>query len=206
MFWSGRGFGRGAWAERISPVEFLILLLLSEEPTHGYDIMQSLGEKFSGLWSPKPGTVYPALSRLEEKNLIRLKETEVAEEGTKGGEEYPPKKVYVLTEKGSETLKNIIGKMDFEEKLMDRFIGVVDHSVWASFDNLALKRLEGAIERALLGASQAVKAALQVLPPEDSIRELEAYRDQLKAEYEKAQKKLEDLKEKEKKYKKVEVE
>ena len=168
--------------------------------------MQSLGEEFSGLWSPKPGTVYPALSRLEEKNLIRLKETEVAEEGAKGGEEYPPKKVYVLTEKGTATLKNIIGKMDFEERLMDRFIGVVDHSVWASFDSLALKRLEGAIGRALMGASQAVKAALQVLSPEDSIRELEAYRDQLKAEYEKVEKKLDDLKEKEKKYKKVEIE
>nr|MDO8134052.1 PadR family transcriptional regulator [Candidatus Njordarchaeum guaymaensis] len=206
MFWAGRGFGRGVWAERISPVEFLILLLLSEEPTHGYDIMQSLAEKFSGLWAPKAGTVYPALSRLEEKDLIRLKEAEAGEEGVKGEAEYPPKKVYVLTEKGVETLKNIIGKMDFEEKLMDRFMCVVDHSAWASFDNLALKRLEGAIERAITGASQAVKAALQVLPPEDSIRELEAYRDQLKTEYDKVEKKLVEFKEKEKKYRKVEVE
>lgn len=206
MFWAGRGFGRGAWTERISPVEFLVLLLLSEEPTHGYDIMQSLGKKFSGLWAPKPGTVYPALSRLEEKDLIRLREAEVGEEGVKGEAEYPPKKVYVLTEKGVETLRNIIGKMDFEEKLMDRFMGVVDHSVWVSFDNMALKRLEGAVERALTGASQAVKAALQVLPLEDSIRELEAYRDQLKAEHDNVERKLTELKEKEKKYRKVEVE
>lgn len=205
MFWAGRGFGRGVWAERISPVEFLVLLLLSEEPTHGYDIMQRLGEKFSGLWAPKPGTVYPALSRLEERNLIRLKEAETSEEGAKDQAEYHPKKIYVLTEKGAEALKNIIGKMDFEEKLMGRFMRVVDHSVWTCFDNLALKRLGGAIERSLMGASQAVEAALQALPPEDSVRELEAYKDQLKTEYEKVEKKLTDLKEKEKKYRKVEV-
>jgi DNA-binding PadR family transcriptional regulator len=206
MFWAGRGFGRGVWTERISPVEFLVLLLLSEEPTHGYDIMQRLGEKFSGLWAPKPGTVYPALSRLEDKNLIRLKEAETKQEGAQGQVEYLPKKVYALTEKGAETLKDIIGKMDFEEKLMGRFMRVVDHSAWMCFDNLALKRLEGAIERALMSASQTVEAALQALSPQDSVRELEAYRDQLKAEYEKAEKKLADLKEKEKKYRKVEVE
>jgi DNA-binding PadR family transcriptional regulator len=206
MFWAGRGFGRGVWTERISPVEFLVLLLLSEEPTHGYDIMQRLGEKFSGLWAPKPGTVYPALSRLEEKDLIKLKEAETKEEGSKDEADYPQKKVYVLTGKGAESLKNIIGKMDFEEKLMGRFMRVVDHSAWTCFDSLALKRLEGAIERALMGASQAVEAALQALPPEDSVRELEAYRDQLKAEYDKADKKLTGLKEKEKKYRKVEVE
>jgi DNA-binding PadR family transcriptional regulator len=206
MFWAGRGFGRGVWTERTSPVEFLVLLLLSEEPTHGYDIMQRLGEKFSGLWAPKPGTVYPALSRLEEKDLIKLKEPEIKDETSKNEADYPQKKVYVLTGKGAETLKNIIGKMDFEEKLMGRFMRVVDHSAWACFDNLALKRLEGGIQRALMGASQAVETALQALPPEDSVRELEAYRDQLKAEYDKTEKKLADLREKEKKYRKVEVE
>ncbi len=206
MFWAGRGFGRGAWAERISPVEFLILLRLKEEPTHGYDVIQKLADDFSGLWSPKPGTVYPAIARLEEKNLIKLKESEAEGAGEKGEGEYPPKKVYVLTEKGVEALKNIIGKMDFEEKFIDRFMGIVDQSVWLSFDNMALKRIEGAVERAIAGASQAVVGAIRVLSPQDGIHELEFYRNQLQTELAGVNKKIAELKDKEKRYRKVNVE
>jgi DNA-binding PadR family transcriptional regulator len=206
MFWAGRGFGRGAWSERISPVEFLILLLLKEEPTHGYDMIQNLAEKFSGLWSPKAGTVYPAITRLEEKNLIKLKEKQGEEAGGKDEEEYPPKKVYVLTERGVEALRNIIGKMDFEEKFIDRFMGIVDQSVWLSFDNMASKRVEGAIERAIGGASEAIRGALRALPPQDGIHELEFYRNQLQAELAAVDKKIAELKDKEKRYRKVNVE
>jgi DNA-binding PadR family transcriptional regulator len=206
MFWAGRGFGRGVWAERISPVEFLILLLLKEEPTHGYDLIQRLDDKFSGLWSPKPGTVYPAIARLEEKNLIRPKESQGEEAGGKGEGEYPPKKVYVLTDKGTETLKNIIGKMDYEEKFIDRFMGVVDQSVWLSFDDMALKHIEGAVERAIAGASQAVLGALRVLPPRDGIHELEFYRNQLRTELAAVDGKIAEQKDKEKRYRKVNVE
>jgi DNA-binding PadR family transcriptional regulator len=204
-FWSGRGFGRGIWDERTSPVEFLILLLLNEEPTHGYDIMQRLGEKFSGLWSPKPGTVYPALSRLEEKGLIKIREEEGIDQAEAAQTEYPPKKVYVLTDKGTSALKNIIGKMEFEEKLIDRFRGVVDQSVWTTFDNMASKRIEGHIERALTGAARAVADAIRVLSPQDSIHELEFYRDQLKTELEDIERKLKESREKEKKFRKVEI-
>jgi DNA-binding PadR family transcriptional regulator len=206
MFWAGRGFGRGVWAERISPVEFLILLMLKEEPTHGYDMIQKLAKDFSGLWSPKPGTVYPAITRLEEKNLIKLKESEGEETGRKGEAEYPLKKIYMLTEKGVEALKNIIGKMDFEEKFIDRFMGIVDQSVWLSFDNMALKRVEGTIERALGGASEAIRGALRALPIEDGIHELEFYRNQLQAELAAVDKKIPELKDKEKRYRKVNVE
>lgn len=205
-FWSGRGFGRGIWDERTSPVEFLILLLLNEEPTHGYDIMQRLSQKFSGLWSPKPGTVYPALSRLEEKGLIKIREEENSDQAEPDQTEYPPKKVYVLTDKGTLALKNIIGKMEFEEKLIDRFRGIVDQSVWQTFDNMASKRIEGHIERALTGAARAVADAIRVLSPQDGIHELEFYRDQLKAELEDIEKKLKESREKEKKFRKVEIE
>ncbi|WXG44014.1 MAG: PadR family transcriptional regulator [Promethearchaeati archaeon SRVP18_Atabeyarchaeia-1] len=206
MFWSGRGFGRGVWSERISPVEFLILILLKEEPTHGYDIMQRLAEKFSGLWSPKAGTVYPALTRLEERDLIRLKEPKGTGPENKGEADYPPKKVYILTEKGAEALKNIIEKMDHEEKFISRFMGVVDQSVWQSFDDLAFKRIQGAVEKALDGASHALRFAMQMLPIDESIRELEFYREQLKVELDRIEKKLSEMREKEKKFRKVEVE
>jgi DNA-binding PadR family transcriptional regulator len=190
----------------MSLVEFLILLMLKEEPTHGYDVIQKLTNDFSGVWSPKPGTVYPALARLEEKQLIKLKESQEDEAGGKGEAEYPPKKVYVLTEKGVEALKNVVGKMDFEEKFIDRFMGIVDQSIWLSFDNMALKRVEGAIERAIGGASETLRGALKALSPQDGIHELEFYRKQLQSQLVSVDKKIAELKDSEKRYRKVEVE
>jgi DNA-binding PadR family transcriptional regulator len=48
-----------------------VLLLLSEEPRNGYQIMQELEERSAGLWRPSPGSVYPTLQQLEDEALIR---------------------------------------------------------------------------------------------------------------------------------------
>ena len=48
-----------------------LLKLLDESPKHGYEIIQQLKERFSGLYAPSAGTVYPRLSRLESEGLIR---------------------------------------------------------------------------------------------------------------------------------------
>src|SRR5262249_16459489 len=46
-----------------------ILKLLAEEPRNGYQIMQALEERSNGAWRPSPGSVYPALSQLEDEEL-----------------------------------------------------------------------------------------------------------------------------------------
>jgi DNA-binding PadR family transcriptional regulator len=48
-----------------------ILKLLAEGPRNGYQIMQALEERSSGAWRPSPGSVYPALSQLEDEGLVR---------------------------------------------------------------------------------------------------------------------------------------
>src|SRR5262245_33907859 len=48
-----------------------ILRLLAEEPRNGYQIMQALEERSRGTWRPSPGSVYPALSQLEDEGLVR---------------------------------------------------------------------------------------------------------------------------------------
>jgi DNA-binding PadR family transcriptional regulator len=47
-----------------------ILLLLLERPMHGYEIIQQLVARTSGLWRPSPGSAYPMLRRLEQGRLI----------------------------------------------------------------------------------------------------------------------------------------
>jgi DNA-binding PadR family transcriptional regulator len=52
-------------------VRIALLLLLAEGPNNGYQLMKALEERSEGQWSPSPGSVYPALSQLEDEGLIR---------------------------------------------------------------------------------------------------------------------------------------
>jgi DNA-binding PadR family transcriptional regulator len=83
----GRGpRGRGRKARR-GDIRTAALLLLAEEPRNGYQIMQEVQERSEGLWSPSPGSVYPALQQLEDEGLIR-------------SEEHDGRKLFALTDAG----------------------------------------------------------------------------------------------------------
>jgi DNA-binding PadR family transcriptional regulator len=87
--WMG---GPGIRAARIlasGDLRLIILALLSEKPRHGYEIIKALEEHSSGIYTPSPGMVYPALTYLEEmgyavaepdgsKRLYRITEAGVA--------------------------------------------------------------------------------------------------------------------------------
>ena len=49
-------------------------MLRLDGPLNGYQLIQSLQERSEGRWSPSPGSVYPALSQLEDEGLIRIEE------------------------------------------------------------------------------------------------------------------------------------
>src|SRR6218665_2173066 len=60
----------------ISPVfahgnlRLYLLALLAEQPRHGYELIQALGERFGGTYSPSAGTIYPRLAKLENEALV----------------------------------------------------------------------------------------------------------------------------------------
>lgn len=62
---------RGGRAAR-GDVRTTILRLLSEEPMHGYQLMQTITERSGGRWTPSPGAIYPTLSALADEGLITL--------------------------------------------------------------------------------------------------------------------------------------
>jgi DNA-binding PadR family transcriptional regulator len=70
-----------------------LLKLLDESPRHGYEVIRLLQDRFMGVYSPSPGTIYPRLARLEEEGLVTHDEAE-------------GRKVYRITEKGREELRN----------------------------------------------------------------------------------------------------
>jgi DNA-binding PadR family transcriptional regulator len=83
----GGGPGPRRGRARRGDVRAAALLLLAEEPRNGYAIMQEIQERSGGVWRASPGSVYPALSQLEDEGLIRA-------------EESAGRRSYVLTDEG----------------------------------------------------------------------------------------------------------
>jgi DNA-binding PadR family transcriptional regulator len=67
----GGPFGGGRGRKRRGDVRIALLMLLAEEPRNGYQLMQTIEERSGGRWRPSPGSVYPALSLLEDEGLVR---------------------------------------------------------------------------------------------------------------------------------------
>lgn len=67
-----RGGGRGRAGR--GQVRAAVLHLLAEEPMHGYQLMQAIGERTNGAWTPSPGAIYPTLSQLQDEGLVELSE------------------------------------------------------------------------------------------------------------------------------------
>jgi len=61
----GRGLGMGRKLGA-ADLQLLILRLLDDKPSHGYEIIKALDERSNGFYVPSPGMVYPALTYLEE--------------------------------------------------------------------------------------------------------------------------------------------
>ncbi|TMR16275.1 PadR family transcriptional regulator [Nonomuraea turkmeniaca] len=76
-----------------------LLKLLEESPRHGYEVIRLLQDRFLGVYSPSPGTIYPRLARLEEEGLV----THEVVEG---------KKVFSITDKGREELNARLDELD----------------------------------------------------------------------------------------------
>lgn len=65
----GRGRGRG-------DVRAAILVLLAEQPRHGYELIQEIAARSDGFWTPSPGSVYPTLQALEDEGLVTIASVE----------------------------------------------------------------------------------------------------------------------------------
>ncbi len=65
--------GRGQRGPRMfgqGDLRLLLLALIADKPSHGYDLIRTIEAKFQGNYVPSPGTIYPTLTLLEEQELI----------------------------------------------------------------------------------------------------------------------------------------
>jgi len=113
----GRGFGGGG-RERLfdnGELRLVILQLVAEKPSYGYEIIKAIEERLSGGYAPSPGVVYPTLTLLEEEGYATVSSAEGS------------KKLYTVTEAGTEFLKTnqgilkaIFGRMEQAGKAFGR--------------------------------------------------------------------------------------
>jgi DNA-binding PadR family transcriptional regulator len=73
--------------EKDRDVRAAILIELSVEPMHGYQLMRSIESRSGGSWHPSAGSIYPTLQLLTDEGLVTAAQV---------GE----RKVYSLTEVG----------------------------------------------------------------------------------------------------------
>lgn len=89
----GRGFGRHG--ERLfdaGDVRLVVLRLLSEQPSYGYQLIKTMEERLGGGYTPSAGVIYPTLTMLEEEGLASVSTSD-------------NKKVYSVTAEGKQYLE-----------------------------------------------------------------------------------------------------
>ena len=84
---------------RRGTLELLLLRILADEPTYGYELLSRLGRRSGGRLHIKEGTLYPVLYRLEDADLV-VPEWEQRARGAS-------RKVYRLTPAGEQRLEEL---------------------------------------------------------------------------------------------------
>jgi len=85
-------------------LKYIILNLVKDKPSHGYEIMRALEESFHGFYMPSAGSVYPTLQMLEDMGYVASLERD-------------GKKVYTITEEGKKFLNE---RQEIIDKIKDQ--------------------------------------------------------------------------------------
>ena len=92
----GRMFEKGDF-------KYVILDILKEKPSHGYEIIRALEDRYYGFYTPSAGSVYPTLQMLEDMGYVKSSEQD-------------GKKIYTITDEG---LKFVAEREPAMDKMRD---------------------------------------------------------------------------------------
>ncbi|WP_372440692.1 PadR family transcriptional regulator [Nocardia acididurans] len=157
----GRGRGRGGRGRR-GDVRAAILLLLQERPMHGYELIQQIRERSQDVWRPSPGSIYPALSQLEDEGLVLI-------------EKVSGRKTAKLTESGTEYVEANKGELgdpwqDVKDGVGDQALdlrGLIGQLMGAAAQVAAVGNKDQA-EKAAEVLTEARRALYRILAEDDT--------------------------------------
>ena len=93
-------------------IQFLMLRILYEKPSYGYQLMETLEEKSCGCHRLETGSIYTILRRMEHRGLL---ESEWERAETSG----PERRVYRVTKMGTEALRSGLESIAKRKAMMD---------------------------------------------------------------------------------------
>lgn len=125
-----RGRRRGGRIFDQGDLRWVMLRLIADKPSHGYELIKEIEERLGGGYAPSPGVVYPTLTLLEDLGWIAAAQSEGA------------RKAYAITpdgaaalEQNEATVKRILGRMD---ELAERHRGGRAPQIARAMQNLAM--------------------------------------------------------------------
>jgi len=98
----------------VGMIQLLILRVLYERPSHGYQLMEELKRITSENYIPEPGAMYTLLRRMEERGLLVSKWEKM--------DSKTDRRVYTLTEDGVRVLREGLEMIKKKKQLMDELI------------------------------------------------------------------------------------
>ncbi|SEL85951.1 Transcriptional regulator PadR-like family protein [Variovorax sp. YR750] len=101
----GRVFGHGG-------LRFVLLQLIADKPSHGYELIKAIEDRLGGSYAPSPGVVYPTLTLLEEMGYLSVETADGS-----------GRKSYSITDSGREFLA---ANREMADAMMARMSGGVD--------------------------------------------------------------------------------
>ncbi|KIC59272.1 PadR family transcriptional regulator [Brevundimonas nasdae] len=108
----GRGHGHGRrGGGRLfdhGTLRWVLLSLIADKPSHGYELIKAVETRLGGAYSPSPGVIYPSLTLLEEMGALSAQ--------AEGG-----KKRYAITDEGRALLAANADVLKAAEATMDKF-------------------------------------------------------------------------------------
>jgi len=102
----GRMFEHGA-------LRWVLLSLIADKPSHGYELIKAIEARMGGTYTPSPGVIYPSLTLLEDMGALSV----VAEGG---------KKRYAVTDEGRRLLGENAEALSHAERKMKVLRGRAD--------------------------------------------------------------------------------
>ena len=114
---SGRGHrgGRGGGGGRVfghGGLRFVLLRLIADKPSHGYELIKAIEDRLGGSYAPSPGVVYPTLTLLEEMGYLSIETADGS-----------GRKSYSITASGREFLE---ANREMADAMMARMSGGID--------------------------------------------------------------------------------
>ncbi|ANF55991.1 PadR family transcriptional regulator [Brevundimonas naejangsanensis] len=102
----GRMFEHGA-------LRWVLLSLIADKPSHGYELIRAIEARVGGAYAPSPGVIYPSLALLEDMGAVNA----VADGG---------KKRYAVTDEGRRLLVENAEALAHAERKMKALGGRAD--------------------------------------------------------------------------------